>query len=61
MIDAKLTKLVDFFGKRLDNHRTESEFDRGAYVAYSIAFIMTKRLLYDLLDKQLGEDLEDAR
>lgn len=59
MTDAKLTQLVEFYGRKLDTLNSESEFDRGCYTAYSIARIMTQNILYELLDKQLSDSLDD--
>ena len=58
-MQAKLSQLVEFYGRKLDMLTTESEFDRGCYTAYSIAKIMTQNILYELLDKALTDSLED--
>jgi hypothetical protein len=59
MIDAKLSKLVEFYGKKLDVHReVDSDFNRGACVAYSIAKLMTEQVVFDLLDKQLSDSIK---
>ena len=59
MTQAKLSKLVTYLGSRMDDHnKTESEFDRGAYMAFAISKIMVERIVFDILDQQLSNDLE---
>ncbi len=53
MTDAKLSGLVEFYKERLDKLYGGTEFDRGAYVAFSIAMILTREIVWDLLDAQL--------
>lgn len=56
--DAKLTALCQYLGERIDaSNKTESEFDRGLYIAYSIARIKLQDILFEMLDKQLADSL----
>ncbi len=58
-MDAKLSKLVAFYGAKLDIHgQVGSEFSRGAAVAYGIAKRMTEAIVIELLDKQLSDNLK---
>ncbi len=57
MTDAKLSKLVKFYGQKLDVlAKVDTEFARGSYIAYSIAKQMTQEIIYELLDRALSED-----
>ena len=52
--DAKLSKLVKFFGQKLDVlAEVQTEQAKGMYVAYSIAKKMTEEIVFEILDKQL--------
>jgi len=51
--DAKISKLVEFYKRRLDYLDGENDFDRGAYCAFSIAMIKTREIVFELLDRQL--------
>ena len=54
MIDAKLSKLVEFYKKRLDSlDSSDNEFDKGLYVAFSISMIKTREIVWELLDSAL--------
>lgn len=58
MTDAKLSKLVEFYGKKLDVHsQVDSDYNRGCYVGFSIAKAMTERIIHDILERQL-EDIK---
>ena len=59
MTQAKLTELVRFYGNKLDVHsQVNSEFSRGAAIAYGIAKRMTEAIVHELLDKQLADNLK---
>jgi len=52
--DAKLSKLVKFFGQKLDVlAEVQTEQAKGMYVAYSIAKKMTEEIVFEILDEQL--------
>jgi len=58
MTDAKLSKLVEFYKRRLDalsfsDSDSDSDFDRGAYIAFSIAMIKTREIVWEILERQL--------
>lgn len=54
MTDAKLSKLVEFYKKRLDALSfSNNDFDRGAYIAFSIAMIKTREIVWQMLDEIL--------
>ena len=59
-MDAELTKLLMFINQRLDHNPLKTEFDRGNYIAYSIAKIMIQNILFKILDKQLADSLDDG-
>lgn len=58
-MQARLTQLHHYLGERIDSCKTESEFDRGAYCAFSIARIMLQNILFELLDKELADSIRE--
>lgn len=58
MTDAKLSKLVKFYGQKLDvMGEVDTEYARGCYTAYSIAKKMTEEVVYSLLEDQLSKSI----
>lgn len=61
MTDAKLSKLVKFFGNKLDViGQVDTEFARGQYIAYSIAKRMVEDVVFEILDNQLGKSIGES-
>lgn len=57
MTEAKLSKLVKFYGRKIDIHReVDSDYNRGCRTAYAIAKLMTQEIVFSILDTQLEND-----
>ena len=52
--DARLSKLVKFYGLKLDVlAEVNTEKAKGMFIAYSIAKKMTEEIVFEILDEQL--------
>ncbi len=59
MTQARLSKLVKFYGRKIDVHsEVDSDYNRGLRLAYAIAKQMTERIVFDILDKELADNLK---
>ncbi len=57
-MEAKLVKLIKFYGTKVDIHsEVDSDYNRGLRLAYAIAKQMTERIVFDILDKELTDNL----
>ena len=49
-IELELSKIARYLGERLDSIGLGDEYNKGAYLAYSIAKIKIDRLRFNLID-----------
>jgi hypothetical protein len=61
MLQAELSKLVKFYGHKIDIHsEVDSDYNRGLRLAYSISKYMTQQVIYEILDRELSKSIEGS-